>query len=94
MALFKKRQDISTTLPSNFSNFLKASCAAGSYICLYLLVLLGTLALVVLVGRRGRPLRATMAQLSLALTTSALMPLVCTRRTAHGSAGTVAPSAA
>ncbi len=57
-------------------------------------ILSGTLASTAMIGRRERPLRASMAQLSLALTTSASMQRVRIRRLARTSAGTVSPSAA
>ncbi len=47
-----------------------------------------------MIGRHERPLRATMARLSLALTTSALMLLACTHRLARLTATSVSPSAA
>lgn len=57
-------------------------------------VLSWTLARTATIGRRGRRLRAMMAQLSLAVTTSNSMPPQWTRRMARTSAGTVSPSAA
>ena len=74
---------------------LFTSCAAGTYSCPVLVAILsGTLASTAMIGRRERPLRATMARLSLALTTSYSMPLRCTRRMVRTSATSVAPSAA
>ena len=72
---------------------LFTSCAAVMWNYL-LLVLSGSLAATASTGRRGRPRLVLMARLLLALTTSTLMLLVCTRRMARTSAGSVSPSAA
>ncbi len=70
------------------------SCAAGGSLCPLLLVLSGSLAALAYGGRRGPRLRALMAPLFLALTTSALMPLVWPRQAARITATPVSPSAA
>ncbi len=71
------------------------SCAAGLSTCLVVMVALSwTLASTATGGRREAHLRALMAPLSLALTTSYSLPPQCTRRLARTSAGMVSPSAA
>ena len=74
--------------------FLPTSCAAVMWNYLSLLVLSGSLASAASTGRRVPPRLVLMARLPLALTTSTLMLLVCTRRMARTSAGSVSPSAA
>lgn len=78
-----------------FSCHWSSSCAAGTSIWPWLLVLSGTLASGATTGRRAPPLLMLAAPLPLALTTSNLdqLPLMSTRQTARTSAGTVAPSA-
>ncbi len=71
---------------------LFTSCAAGSSILA--MVSLGSLASTATGGRRVDLVHAMTAWLRLALTTSTLMLLVCTRRMARLTATTVSPSAA
>jgi len=72
---------------------LKASCAAGLYIFLVvMMVYFWTPTKVVYGGHRGR--RNLLLALWLALTTFSLVHLRSTRRTVHVSVGMVSPSAA
>ncbi len=71
---------------------LFTSCAAGTSILT--MVSLGALASTATGGRRVALVRGMTAWLRLALTTSALMLLVCTRRMARVTATTVSLSAA
>ncbi len=73
---------------------LFTSCAAGTLTRPCLLVLSGTLASSATGGRRVALVRGMTAWLRLALTSSTLMLLVCTRRLARITATSVSPSAA